>query len=258
MLQHSRICPGTVRHRRYQPKAHAFAYPVYMSWIDLDELSDLDTLPFWSSRRFNLVQFRRKDYLGPKSLPLKEAVQQRLKQHGIREIPERICVLTNLRNWGLTFNPVTFYVCYRADGGVIAILSEINNTPWDERHCYVHEVTPQAAHEESWQFEFDKVFHVSPFMPMDLRYQWRFRFSGEQIWIHMRLWRNQAIQFDASLGLDKKPLNHASAWQVPLRYPFMTLRVVSGIYWQALRLWLKKIPFYEHPNEVKNGTTRYE
>lgn len=210
LLPNSAIAEGKVRHRRYQPKSHAFTYGVYMVWLDLEDVEALQQFPLWSGTGPNLVQFRRADYLSPGIPDLRQAVTERLVAAGCSERPHRIKLLTNLRNWGLTFNPVSFYFCFDVQDRPFAVLSEITNTPWDERHTYVHLVPAGEREAAQWEFSFAKCFHVSPFMPMDLQYQWRFRLQGDRVWIHMRLNKAAECQFDASLGLTLKPFTPSS------------------------------------------------
>ncbi len=248
MFQHSRIAKGSVYHHRFLPKIHAFGYKIYMTWLDLDEVSQLDQLPFWSSRGFNLVQFRRSDYLRPEVPSLKMAIKQKLIESGCSTHPKRMILLSHLRNWGKSFNPVSFYICYDEQDQVFAILSQINNTPWDERHTYVHLMNEtQSNKDNDWTFEFEKQFHVSPFMPMDIHYKWRFRLTDNKVHIHMQLEKDQALQFEARLNLNLLPITKSEARKVPFKFPLMTLGVVFGIYWQALLLWIKRIPFYSNP-----------
>ena len=247
MLQHSAFCRGSVRHRRHMPKSHEFEYKTGMAWIDLDELHQLESLPFWSVERFNLVQYKRKDYLSPQAGDLKQAVYQKLQANGVDVIPGKVFLLTQLRSWGFSFNPVSFYFCVDQHNQLYAIAAEITNTPWLERHTYVLPTTPQTMNGQPLSFTFSKQFHVSPFMPMALQYDWRFRISDEEIMIYMKLEKQQEHVFDANLRLKKAPLSNSLARQVAITYPLACLKTVAAIYWQALRLWLKRIPFYEHP-----------
>lgn len=246
----SHLMLGWVRHRRVKPRAHSFKYPVFMSWIDLDELdSMLEKSKLWSKERFNLVSFYRKDFLGTSENKLEDAVKHRIKQQTGNEFNGRICLLTNLRYLGFAFNSVSFYFCYPQDADQPRyILAEITNTPWNERHCYVldTETSPQKSH---FSFTFDKVFHVSPFMPMQCRYDWYFKLKPGHLTIHMALQQAQQHYFDATLRLKPQSLNHKTMISTPLKYPFMTLSVMFKIYWQAFRLWLKGIPFYDHPGQ---------
>jgi len=246
----SRLFLGWVRHRRYLPKKHAFRYPIFMSWLDLEELDQVMAIsPLWSLERFNLVGFYRKDYLGDAGQDLSDAVKSRIKDHTGTDFKGRICLLTHLRFLGFAFNPVSFYFCF-PDGSEQPqfILADINNTPWNERYCYVLDAGENAVSKNKWLFEFDKAFHVSPFMPMQQHYRWQFSLHQSALTIHIQLQQDNDCCFDATLQLKAQPMTRAAMQHLPLRYPFLTFSVVISIYWQALRLWLKGVPFYGHPD----------
>lgn len=254
-VANSAFCQGKVRHRRFSPKENAFTYKVYMTWLDLDEVASLDQLPFWSSSRFALVQFRRKDFIGDHNADLKEAVYEKLISRNVQPTPGKIYLLANLRSWGFSFNPVSFYFCFDDSHSLYAIVAEITNTPWQERHAYVLPIDPAAniagcndtSLSKPVEFDFDKVFHISPFMPMDMRYSWRFQLSGQRIGVHMKLIKDDKMVFDASLALKQANLNRGTAIKAALGYPLICSKVLMAIYWQAFRLWLKKVPVYSHP-----------
>jgi uncharacterized protein len=245
---------GKLRHRRLVPSPHAFSYAVYMVWLDLAEL---DTVFrgrwFWSTKRRALAWFRRADYLGDATISLDEAVRIRVAQSLGTRPAGPIRMLSQLRNFGHCFNPVTFYYCYDASGkNVQTIVAEITNTPWRERHSYVLPALQAVPHANgapatTMQFDLVKQFHVSPFMPLELGYRWRFNAPGDRLAVHMENLRGSERIFDATLDLARRPITTGSLAFVLLRFPLSTVRVLVAIHWQALKLWLKRVPVHGHP-----------
>jgi uncharacterized protein len=250
---HSAIYTGMVQHRRFRPKANAFEYTLFMLYLDLDELDSVfNNTAFWSVQQANLAYFKRADYLGDAHIPLKAAINQLLQEKLGEPAQGAIRLLTHLRYFGYCFNPVSFYYCFASDGlSLQAIVADINNTPWGERHAYVldcrtaQKATPTAG---MMQFSFDKIFHVSPFMPMDMRYDWRFSVPDAQINVYMKNIQTNGKVFDASLQLQRQAISPSMLNRMLLAYPFMTFKVIAAIYWQALKLYLKRIPFVAHPD----------
>jgi len=246
------IAQGTVWHRRRLPREHAFRYRLYFSLLDLDRLeASFSRCRLWSLGRPNLVSLKRADFLSPHHLTLAEAVRERVEAElGFRPAGP-IRMLTHLRQWGLCFNPVTLYFCHDADA-LSAIVADIHNTPWNERRAYVLDARNQRG--PDYRFCFDKDFHVSPFMPMELGYDWRFRVSDERIDVHMLLIDRDQECFRSGMSLGLEPMTRSAMRWMPLRFPALTAKVVFGIYWQAFRLWLKRIPFYPHPDSRKEAS----
>jgi hypothetical protein len=176
---------------------------------------------------------------------VRDLVEQRLGQRP--QGPIRL--LTHLRYFGYCFNPVSFYYCRdAADQRVETIVAEINNTPWGEQYCYVLGRNLDEGRAGKNRYRFGKAFHVSPFMDMEVDYDWRFCDPGRQLVIHMDNLKAGRKFFDATMTLRRRELSTATLAHALVRYPFMTGKVISAIYWQALRLWLKHTPFYEHPH----------
>jgi hypothetical protein len=243
----SAIYAGAVEHRRRRPVPHAFRYRLFMMYLDLDELPGvLDGRWLWSARRLAAARFRRADYHGDSARPLADAVRDTVARHTGSRPAGPIRLLTHLRYYGYCFNPVSFYYCYDArDTRVEAILTEITNTPWNERHAYVLARTP--AMNGVMRFRFGKAFHVSPFMPMNQQYDWRFSPPGERLAVHMENYDAQGRIFDATLSLARREITGPALARALLSYPWMTASVFTAIHWNALKLWLKGNPFFAHP-----------
>jgi DUF1365 family protein len=252
----SALYTGWIQHRRFGPAGNVFRYPIYMSYLDLAELPALfEGRWFWSVRRPAPARFRREDFLGPADVPLDTAVRDRVQEHtGTRPLGP-IRLLTHLRYFGYSFNPVSFYYVFDASGAhVETIVAEITNTPWKERHAYVLPLSEATrASTRAWQFSFEKQFHVSPFMPMEQHYEWAFGAPGAGLHVHMenfeRHGAGDAPLFDATLNLRREPMTAINLAGVLARFPLIPLRVCALIYWQALKLWLKRAPFHAHPHK---------
>ncbi len=245
----SAIYSGWVSHRRLSPEGHGFRYRVFMPLFDLDELPQLlPRLPGWSAGRWSPARFRREDFLGDPALPLKQAVLD-LVEAETGERPEGpVLMLANLRYFGFLINPISCYYCLDWAGQVQCVVAEVTNTPWGERHAYV----VRGADAAGWlEARFDKSMHVSPFMPMDMRYHWRSNTPDATVRLSLANYRGEERCFEASLQLRRRGSSPATFARYLALYPFMTLRVAGAIYWQALRLWIKGIPFIPHPDSVK-------
>lgn len=250
----SAVYEGVVRHRRHAPHAHAFRYRMAQLFLDLDEIDHVfDRRWLWSAKRRNLAEFRRSDFLGEPEQSLGDAVRERAAGVLGRRPQGPIRLLAHLRYAGLAFNPVSFYYCYGADGITLdCIVAEITNTPWKERHAYVLPVEAADVRGRALSWSFDKQFHISPFIGMTRDYGWRFTVPGDALHVHMDVIRDGVREFDATLHLERRQLTAASLRRVLWRYPLMTAQVVGAIHWQALRLWLKRNPVYDHPAQASS------
>ena len=248
----SAIYEGSVRHRRFRPRPNMFQYRLFFMFLDLEELPTLfDIHPLWSYQRWNVAYFRRKDHFGDPSVTMDTAVRDLVQTHLGKRPAGPIRMLTHLRYFGYCFNPASFYYCYDAsDMSVETIVVEIHNTPWGERHCYVFGNNQNEHPVDHWRrYRFNKIFHVSPFIDMDIQYDWRFRVPGDIIRVHMIDIEKSKKLFDASLMLKRQPISHKDLTRVLLKYPLMTMKVTTMIHFQALRLLLKNTPFFTHPKK---------
>lgn len=248
---------GWVRHRRVAPVAHSFRYRVFQACLDLSELESVFARRWlWSTKRFSVAWFRREDHVGDASVSLDESVRLEVARATGARPEGPIRLLTHLRYFGYVMNPVSFYYCFDKTGRWVEfIVAEVHNTPWGERHCYTLATEYGQGRDVSSRFEFRKGFHVSPFMGMDQEYRWTLSAPGDALAVHMESWEGGMRLFDATLSMERLPITGCSLARVLLSHPFMTLQVVAGIYWQALRLFWKRCPFHSHPKHAAQGGT---
>jgi DUF1365 family protein len=242
------IYVGQVRHRRVRPKTHAFAYPVFMAFLDVDRIPELCAVSSWLSYgRWNWAAFHEADQFGDPALPLRERLRLDAAAKG-HELPEGpIFLLTNLRYLGICFNPVSYFYCYSPTGCLTLIMAQVTNTPWRERHTYWLPVDQGHQGRGGVSFDVPKAFHVSPFMPMDCRYRWAFNEPGQALKVHIAEFNGLDFFFDASLNLEKQPWSAGILRKTLIRFPWMTLKVIAAIHWEAFWLWIKRVPVFTHP-----------
>jgi hypothetical protein len=245
----SAIYEGTIDHRRFAVRSHEFRHRIALVYLDLDEL-DVLLGGRLLAHRPGIVRFRRADYLGDPHVGLADAVRRRV-QCEIGRVPVGpIRLLTHLRTFGHCFNPVSFYYCFTAQEQLDAVVAEVTNTPWGERHAYVLARDGECDGEcdgEVLIAGFAKALHVSPFMGMAQRYTMRVAAPGATLAVHIESHELGRLAFDATLALRRAPLTRDGLARVTARYPAATLRMLALIYGHALALKLEGVPLHPHP-----------
>lgn len=239
MTLNSSIYSGWVTHSRRSPRAHSFRYRVWWMLIDLDELSNVDrSVSLFSHNRFNLFSLHDSDY-GHGSGPLREYVDERLSEAHLTHAGARIELLTMPRLCGYAFNPLSIYFCYDPAGRVAAVIYEVHNT-FGERHSYVIEAT--GARSGTLHQVIQKSFYVSPFLDMNLTYQFRLRAPGEDVAVAIRgsETANEPVIHTALHGRRMR-LSSAALLRRCISHPLLTLKVIGAIHWEALRIFRKGI-----------------
>ncbi len=233
---------GRVGHQRYSPKSHGFGYNVSYLWLDLQQLDTLaGFVRYLGLEKFAAWSFRRSDYLQG-SVDLAQAVKDKVKVLGGDKEVQQVFLLSPLANFGVFFSPLTLYYCY-ADSKPLYLLAEVSNTPWNERHYYLIPLNPMGDTE----FCHDKNFHVSPFNPLDMQYQWKIAAPDAACQLSISNWRCGERVFSAWLDLTRHELSRRSVQQQLIRTPWQNVQVVFRIYWHALKLLAKRLPVYDHP-----------
>ncbi|NVK42313.1 MAG: DUF1365 domain-containing protein [Oceanospirillaceae bacterium] len=239
----SSLYTGRVMHHRLRPRQHRFNYRVFSLLLDLDEVDELDErLRLFSRNRFNLFSFYDRDH-GDGGRDLKPHIEALLADAGLDLQGGRIRLLCYPRLLGYVFNPLSVYYCEDASGHLRAILCEVSNT-FGQRHSYLLPVCGESA---TARPTVDKCFYVSPFMPMDCRYAFRMPAPGDRIHVHIEQCQADQRLFVASFTGRQAPMTDAGLLRAWLAHPLMTLKVIVGIHWEALRLWLKGLKLQPRP-----------
>ena len=242
---HSAIYQGSIRHRRFHPLEHAFSYQVFMMYLDLSELDKVLSLsPWWSKKKWRPARFERSDFLGDTALSLDKAIRNRVYEASGEQLKGPIRMLANLRYFGFNMNPITSYYCFDEHENLTHIVAEVTNTPWKERTSYVLKCDPEKRIQH---LSFQKEMHVSPFNPMNMTYLWTCNNPANVLSLNLETMFDDERHMDATMALKRREINAGSLSGILIKHPWMTAKVASAIYWQALKLGIKKSPIYDHP-----------
>jgi uncharacterized protein len=255
--QASAIFAGSVMHRRVRPKRHRLRYSMFSVLLDLDELDSLDRrLRLFSRNRFNLFSFRDDDYGFEKGRPLKEQIETLLREAALKPDGGPIRLLTIPRIFGYAFNPLNVYFCYSQEtGDLIAIVCEVNNT-FGQRHAYVLVADPAGADRDgAMRCACAKAFYVSPFIGMDLTYDFRIAPPEKAVTIAIRGYNDDGTLITAVHSAERVALNDASIARTLLTHPLMAIKVIGGIHWEALKIWLKGVSLHDRPAPPEKPAT---
>jgi DUF1365 family protein len=249
-VQQSCAYVGWVRHRRFEPVEHALHMRLFMLYLDLDELPELfDGYRIASARGRALAEFRRSDHLGDARRPLADVVRSLVRARTGVTPHGPLRLLTGIRQFGHGFNPVSFFYCYEGSGErVQAVVAEVTNPPWGERHAYVLEPQEGRAAGAALRGRFAKAFHVSPFMGMDHVYDWRITEPSDRLGVHIESRRDGRRAFDATLGLRRAPLTPRTLARLLAAHPLQSATVLARIYWHGLRIWSKGAGYFPNPS----------
>jgi uncharacterized protein len=252
MTFRSAIYVGSVMHRRLWPRRHHFRYRAFWLLLDLDELVELSSrLRWFSYNQSNLFSLFDSDHGDGSATPLRTQIERQVAEAGIDLTGGHIQLLCMPRTLGYCFNPLSVFFCYHSSGALTAVVYQVHNT-FAERHSYIIPVEEagNALHQRC-----RKIFYVSPFLDMDLRYDFRIEGPGERIQVGICASRAGAPVLNAVLAGARQPLTDRNLIRLCIRMPFITLKVIAAIHWEALKIWSKRISYQRRPAPPDRGTT---
>jgi uncharacterized protein len=244
---------GEVMHARLKPVAHRFTYRVMSLLIDLDRLADADRqTPLFAVNRTALYSLNEADHGNRDGSPLRAYAQLRATEHGIDLTGGRVLLLCYPRLLGYTFNPLSVYFCYRADGGLALVIYEVRNTLGDI-HAYALAVKPGEMSDAGIRQQQDKLFYVSPFVEMAMRYHFRISPPGESVKLRILATDSEGPLLAATFNGHRRALNTLALLRSFFALPILTVKIIAAIHWEALRLWLKGVRLVPRRNVAKDS-----
>jgi DUF1365 family protein len=243
---------GSVMHRRLRPRTHHFRYRAFWLLLDLDELDRLSSrLRWFSYNRPNVFSLYDADHGDGSAMPLRIQIERELIEAGVDLAGGPIRLLCMPRTLGYCFNPLSIFFCHRTDGTLAAIVYQVHNT-FSERHSYV---IPIERDSNALHQRCRKLFYVSPFMDMDMRYDFRITGPDGRIVVGICASSSEGPVLNAVLAGAREPLTDRNLSRVFMRIPAITLKVMAAIHWEALKLWAKRIRLHRRPAPPKRATT---
>lgn len=246
---------GNVMHARLKPMGHRFSYRVMSLLIDLDRLDEADRQSkLFGVNRAALYSFRESDHGERDGSSLRAYAQRCAATHDIDLAGGRVLLLCYPRLLGYTFNPLSAYFCYRADGELALIIYEVRNT-FGDIHPYVLPVRPGEASAAGIRQEQDKLFYVSPFIDMAMRYRFRVSPPGDDVKLRILETDADGPLLAATFHGERRPLNGPTLMAMFAALPMVTFKIMAAIHWEALRLWIKGAKFVPRPEGVTKQIT---
>ncbi|HWJ73692.1 MAG TPA: DUF1365 family protein [Kaistia sp.] len=238
---------GTVGHRRLKPRRHTLNYRVFWLLLDLDELDLMDKrLKLFSRNRFNLLSFHDGDHGATDVVTLRQLIIGQLMAAGITQPIGAIRLLTMPRILGYAFNPISLFFCHAPDGELVAIVYEVNNT-FGQRHSYIAAIDPAVEPDALFRHACRKQFYVSPFLGMDLDYDFAVRPPGEAVSLAVKGFDASGMVIATSMSATRQGITDRSLLGAVVSHPLLTLKVIAAIHWEALKLWRKGVPLTRRP-----------
>ena len=231
----SGIYTGHIRHRRFTPVSHEFEYAVFMAYLDIDRIPELMRTSFLTAyQRPALLSFQERDHFGDPAAALRDRLRDSANAQGLDLPNGPIYLLTNLRYAGYCFNPISFFYCHAADATEPAlVMAEVNNTFGGSHNYWLNGLRADGV---------EKKLRVSPFNAMDNRYAFRLNAPAQRLVAHIDNFRDGQRFFDATLTLDWSPWTAQTLRRAAATFPFMTLKTIAAIHWEAVKLFFKQVP----------------